>query len=166
MRNNLEIYTSINNFLIYFSWGTVRIQSQKHQKAIWKLVTAIWWWAMFSGTHTAFKYLLIRLQLPYLQTKIRTRRKYRKYFLWVSAFVYVHATCMHAQARACAHTHTHKLNDTAYYTNAMYIFYLAVTICYIWHKARTLWQYQNTSCWPINVSLTMTCTEWNMVDVY
>jgi len=65
----LEVHTSIDILLIYFCWGMVGIQSQQHQKAIWKLVTVIWWWAMFSGTHTAFKYLLMHLQLPYLQTK-------------------------------------------------------------------------------------------------
>jgi hypothetical protein len=40
-RNNLAVYTPINIVLIYFSWGTVRIQSQQYQKPIWKLVTPI-----------------------------------------------------------------------------------------------------------------------------
>jgi hypothetical protein len=40
-RNTMEVYTSINTLLIYFSWGTVVIQSQQHQKAISKLVTPI-----------------------------------------------------------------------------------------------------------------------------
>ena len=64
----------------------------------------------FSGTHTAFKYLSIHLQLPYRLTKM-TRGKYGKYFLRISVFIYVHATrthmhtCMHAGAHTCTHTH-------------------------------------------------------------
>ena len=40
-RNNLDLYRPIDVLMIYFSWGTVRIQLQQHQKAIWKLGTAI-----------------------------------------------------------------------------------------------------------------------------
>ena len=71
-RNNLELNTPINTILISCSSGTVGIQAQQHQKEIWKLANAIWRWARFNGTHTAFKYLSIHLQLPYLQRKIRT----------------------------------------------------------------------------------------------
>jgi hypothetical protein len=57
--------------LIYFSWGTVVIQSQQHQKAISKLVTPIWWWARFSGTDRPFN------TSP---NKNKYTEKYRKYF--------------------------------------------------------------------------------------
>ena len=99
--------SSNNIVLIYFSWGTVRIQLQQHQKAIWKLVTPIWWWVRFSATDTACTYLSIHLKLPYLQTKIRTWRKYKKYFLQISVFIYV---CAHARTH-----HTNNLDDNAYY---------------------------------------------------
>ena len=80
--------------------------------------------------------------------KKRTWRKYRKYILQVSVFIY--CACMHAHT---THTHTHNLNDNAYYTNVMYTFYLAVTTRHIWHKVRTPRQYQYTNCWRTNVSL-------------
>ena len=56
----------------------------------------------FSGTHTAFKYLSIHLQLPYLQTQIRTRTKSRKGFLQISVCLYVCAIHTHTQT----HTQT------------------------------------------------------------
>ena len=98
-RNNLAVYTAINIILIYFSWGTVRNKLQQHQKGIWKLVTPIWWWVRFSGTHTACTYLSIHLQLPYIQTKKMDMEKIHK--------IFPSNKCVHICACARTHTHTH-----------------------------------------------------------
>ena len=134
-RNNLDLYRPIDVLMIYFSWGTVRIQLQQHQKAIWKLGTAIWWWSRFTGTRTTFTYLSIQLQLLYLQ-KNKDTEKIQKIFPENKCVCICDAT----HARTCTERETHfrwpKLSSWGQdvrlepkFSNSIHI-YLAPIICF------------------------------------